>query len=104
MAILLRLDSMVFVLRISCRLGWEHSLGLLPHDRRFQNTLKVMGREIGSKSTAANYDKSQEIEAAHFLLRLLDEPTGLMHHIKKLSSLIYSKKASRLLFTYIFTV
>lgn len=87
--IIFQLHGAVHLLMKSCRLGWEHSLGLLPHDHRFQSTRKVMGREIGSKLTAANYNKSQEIEAAHFLLRLLDEPTGLMHHIKKLSSLIF---------------
>ncbi len=44
-----------------------------------------MGREVGSRSTAANYHNAQEIEAAHFLLRLVDDPAGLMNHIKKLS-------------------
>lgn len=42
-----------------------------------------MGREIGSRSTAAEYNNAQEIEAAHFMLRLLDDPDGLMKHIKK---------------------
>ncbi|KAH8696212.1 cytochrome P450 [Talaromyces proteolyticus] len=79
-------------------LGWEHSLGLLPHDNRFRNTRKVMGREIGSQSTAANYDKSQEIEAAHFLLRLLDDPAGIMDHIKKSSA---GSLALRILYGYI---
>lgn len=65
------------------RLGWEPSLGLLPHDQRFRSTRKVMGREIGSKATAANYDAAQEIEAAHFMLRLLDAPAQVMDHIKK---------------------
>ena len=81
------MDTLPFSgLILSFRLGWEHSLGLLPHDHRFRSTRKVMGREIGSKSVAANYDEAQEIEAAHFLLRLLDDPAGLMDHIKKLSA------------------
>lgn len=59
------------------------SLGVQQYDDRFRRTRTVMKREIGSKSAASRYDKAQEIEVAHFLLRLGDDPEGLTQHIKK---------------------
>ncbi|CAF9941089.1 MAG: hypothetical protein HETSPECPRED_002868 [Heterodermia speciosa] len=78
-------------------LGWVASLGVQQYDDRFRRTRTVMKREIGSKSAASRYDKAQEIEVAHFLLRLGDDPEGLTQHIKKSTGSL----ALRILYGYV---
>lgn len=43
-----------------------------------------MSRIIGSKTTAAQYNKMQEAEVGRLLLHLLDKPDDLVDHIKRL--------------------
>lgn len=46
-----------------------------------------MSRIIGSKPAAAQYNMLQEAEVGHFLLHVLDNPDGLVDHIRKSVSL-----------------
>ncbi|KAG5756938.1 hypothetical protein H9Q70_000477 [Fusarium xylarioides] len=63
--------------------GWENSLGFSPYNDRFRTHRKNMARIIGSKRTAAKYDRLQEAEVAHFLMHILDDPERFMDHIRK---------------------
>lgn len=53
------------------------------HNDRFRNYRKNIGRIIGSKTAAAQYDALQEAEVGHFLLHVLDHPEKLRDHIRR---------------------
>lgn len=42
-----------------------------------------MSRIIGSKNVAAQFNDLQMVEVGHFLLRVLENPDGLVEHIRK---------------------
>ncbi|OLN81903.1 O-methylsterigmatocystin oxidoreductase 2 [Colletotrichum chlorophyti] len=63
--------------------GWEHGTGGAPYNERFRVHRKHISRIIGSKTTAAQYNKMQEAEAGHFLLHLLEKPDDFVDHIKR---------------------
>lgn len=42
-----------------------------------------MGRIIGTKNAAAQFNTLQEGEVGHFLLHLLDNPESFINHAKK---------------------
>ncbi|KAI1759439.1 putative cytochrome P450 oxidoreductase OrdA-like protein [Hypoxylon sp. FL1150] len=64
-------------------IGWENAVGITPYNDRFRTHRKNMGRIIGSKATASQFDTLQEAEVGHFLLHLLDNPEGLLDHIRR---------------------
>ncbi|KAK1765144.1 O-methylsterigmatocystin oxidoreductase [Phialemonium atrogriseum] len=74
-------------------LGWENSLGLSQYNDRFRTYRKNMSRIIGSKPAAAQYNMLQEAEVGHFLLHVLDNPDGLVDHIRKEAGAVILKIA-----------
>ncbi|KAI1775377.1 putative cytochrome P450 oxidoreductase OrdA-like protein [Hypoxylon cercidicola] len=72
-------------------IGWENSLTTSPYNSRFRMYRKNIGRIIGSKVTASQFDKLQEAEVGHFLLHVLDSPECLREHIKKETGTVISK-------------
>lgn len=65
------------------RIGWENSLGGSPYSNQFRAHRKYMSRIIGSKNVAAQFNDLQVVEVGHFLLRVLENPDGLVEHIRK---------------------
>ncbi|KAF5963181.1 oxidoreductase [Fusarium bulbicola] len=63
--------------------GWKNSLGFSPYNDRFRTHRKNMARITGSKRAVAKYDRLQEVEVAHFLLHILDDPERLLDHVRK---------------------
>ncbi|KAK2018596.1 cytochrome P450 [Colletotrichum eremochloae] len=63
--------------------GAENFTGMLPYGHRIRAHRKNMGRIIGSKTSASQYNTMQEAEVGHLLLHLLDEPGRLFEHIKR---------------------
>ncbi|KAH8684944.1 putative cytochrome P450 oxidoreductase OrdA-like protein [Ilyonectria robusta] len=64
-------------------IGWGDSLAFSQYGDRFRTYRKNMSRIIGSKSSAGHYNKLQEAEVGHFLLHVLENPDGLVDHIKR---------------------
>ncbi|KAJ9267651.1 hypothetical protein DTO212C5_5890 [Paecilomyces variotii] len=64
-------------------IGWENSLGGSPYSNQFRAHRKYMSRIIGSKNVAAQFNDLQVVEVGHFLLRVLENPDGLVEHIRK---------------------
>ncbi|KAL0942946.1 cytochrome p450 oxidoreductase [Colletotrichum truncatum] len=64
-------------------IGWANTLAFLQCNDQFRNYRKNMSRVIGSKAAAAQFDGLQEAEVGHFLLHVLDNPDGLLDHIRK---------------------
>ncbi|GJC89981.1 O-methylsterigmatocystin oxidoreductase [Colletotrichum liriopes] len=64
--------------------GLKDLTGLLVYGERLRVHRKNMSRIIGSKTAASQYDTLQEAEVGHFLLHLLDDPSNLLDHIKRL--------------------
>ncbi|KAI1457470.1 putative cytochrome P450 oxidoreductase OrdA-like protein [Annulohypoxylon moriforme] len=74
-------------------IGWENSLGLSPYNNKFRTHRKNMGRIIGTKNAAAQFDSLQEAEVGHFLLHLLNNPEGFINHAKKEAGAVILKIA-----------
>ncbi|KAI1444238.1 putative cytochrome P450 oxidoreductase OrdA-like protein [Annulohypoxylon stygium] len=74
-------------------IGWENSLGLSPYHNRFRTHRKNMGRIIGTKNAAAQFNTLQEGEVGHFLLHLLDNPESFINHAKKEAGAVILKIA-----------
>ncbi|PWY84768.1 cytochrome P450 oxidoreductase OrdA-like protein [Aspergillus heteromorphus CBS 117.55] len=63
--------------------GWDEILGCVKDPERHRQTRKQMHREIGSNNSVARFNQIQTAEAGRFLLRVLDAPDDLLHHIRK---------------------
>ncbi|KAI0888728.1 putative cytochrome P450 oxidoreductase OrdA-like protein [Annulohypoxylon maeteangense] len=74
-------------------IGWENSLGLSPYNNQFRTHRKNMGRIIGTKNAASQFNELQESEVGHFLLHLLNNPEDFMNHAKKEAGAVILKIA-----------
>ncbi|KAL4902171.1 hypothetical protein BDW74DRAFT_158711 [Aspergillus multicolor] len=63
-------------------IGWEHSLAMQPYSDTFRAYRKAMHRVLGTKNAISQFDKLQEVEVQRFLLRVLQKPEDLVHHIR----------------------
>ncbi|KAK2042897.1 cytochrome P450 [Colletotrichum somersetense] len=63
--------------------GAENLTVLLPYGDRFRVQRKKMGRIIGSRTSAAQYNKLQEAEVGHLLVHMLKEPDQYLKHLKR---------------------
>ncbi|OJJ77731.1 hypothetical protein ASPBRDRAFT_36992 [Aspergillus brasiliensis CBS 101740] len=63
--------------------GWDKTLGLLPYNNRFRAYRKATYRELGSASAAAKFDGIVDKEVTRFLLRIIQSPNDLVHHLRK---------------------
>ncbi|KAH8696732.1 putative cytochrome P450 oxidoreductase OrdA-like protein [Talaromyces proteolyticus] len=62
--------------------GWENSLGLSPYNSRFRALRKNMTKVLGSQVASTRFNPLQEVEAGHFLLRVLNDPENFTEHIR----------------------
>ncbi|KAK2060500.1 cytochrome P450 [Colletotrichum caudatum] len=71
--------------------GADNLISMVPYGDRFRVQRKKMGRIIGSKTSAAQYNKLQEAEAGHLLLHMLQEPDQYLKHLKRLAASLVLK-------------
>ncbi|KUI57327.1 O-methylsterigmatocystin oxidoreductase [Cytospora mali] len=62
--------------------GWEYLVATQFYDDRLRTYRRLMHNTIGSKASAARFNALQEVEVHRFLLRLLEQPAGLLGHIR----------------------
>lgn len=65
------------------RSGWQYVLGALRNPDYVRKTRKHLYQEMGSKNSVARFNDIQTTEVGRFLLRVLDDPDKLHHHIRK---------------------
>jgi cytochrome P450 len=63
--------------------GWINSTALSSNNERWRMLRKIIAQVVSSNKAVAMFDKVQEVEAAHFLLNLLESPENLSDHIRK---------------------
>ncbi|TDL20075.1 cytochrome P450 [Rickenella mellea] len=71
--------------------GWDGALPLQPYGPRFRAYRKNMSQIIGTKSAVSQFALLEEVETRKFLKRVMDNPDGLMWHVKKLAAAIILK-------------
>ncbi|TDL20071.1 cytochrome P450 [Rickenella mellea] len=71
--------------------GWDGALPLLPYGSRFRAYRKNMSQLIGTKSAVSQFARLEAEETRRFLRRVMDNPDGLLWHIKKLAGAIILK-------------
>lgn len=76
----------IVLMKLHSRVDLTNGLGHLPYNSNFRYQRKITAREIGNKRAASNYDKWIEVEARRLLLRLLENPDDIVHHIEKYAS------------------
>lgn len=64
------------------RAGWEYILAMQTYSDQFRAYRKAMHRTIGSKVIVTQFNCLQEVEVRRFLLRVLNDPDGLIQHIR----------------------
>ncbi|KAE8348889.1 cytochrome P450 [Aspergillus coremiiformis] len=74
--------------------GWDKALGMTAYsDPSFKTKRKALGHQIGSKVSVSRFDAVQDLEVRRFLLRVLEDPDNLVHHIRKETGAIILKIA-----------
>ncbi|KAI9934766.1 hypothetical protein ASPWEDRAFT_654684 [Aspergillus wentii DTO 134E9] len=71
--------------------GWNLILGTLPYSDRFRSYRKILHQQIGSNLSVSRFNHVQETEARRFLLRVLNSPEDVIHHIRKEAGAIILK-------------
>ena len=64
--------------------GWDRSLALTPYGERFRAFRRLSHRLFGSRAQTEKYHSLEERETKLFLRRVVNEPNGLVKHIRKL--------------------
>lgn len=64
------------------RIGWKHTVGSLPDNPEHKLHRKNIASVAGSATARRVFDRAQEEESVHFLLRMLDTPEKLLEHVK----------------------
>lgn len=64
------------------RCGWENALSSQHYTDRFRAYRKNIHAVMGSKSAVSRFYPLQDVEVRRFLLRVLEEPENLLHHIR----------------------
>ncbi|RYN29574.1 O-methylsterigmatocystin oxidoreductase [Alternaria tenuissima] len=68
----------------SCEMvGWRHATAMAPNDAEWKLQRKNITKIVSTNTSVSVVDRVQEMEAARFLLNLLDSPDKLFDHIKK---------------------
>lgn len=73
--------------------GWSVALASQLYGDRFRTYRKQLHTTIGTKTSAARFNPLQEVEVHRFLLRLLEQPEGLLAHIRTEAGAIILKLA-----------
>ncbi|RHZ72745.1 hypothetical protein CDV55_102908 [Aspergillus turcosus] len=73
--------------------GWEYILAMQTYSDQFRAYRKAMHRTIGSKVSVTQFNSLQEVEVRRFLLRVLNDPDGLIQHIRTEAGAIILKIA-----------
>ncbi|WQF86426.1 Putative cytochrome P450 [Colletotrichum destructivum] len=63
--------------------GWKDGTGAQQYNDTLRYHRRSFARIIGTHATASQYNKLQEAEVGHFLLRVLDDPQGFREYIQK---------------------
>lgn len=64
------------------RVGWNNATALSPYGEYLKIHRKGITKIAGSSVSVSAFNRVQEVEAAHFLLNMLDSPEGLFDHIR----------------------
>src|SRR5262245_41639550 len=67
----------------SLRVGWRHATAMSPYTDSWKIHRKNITKIASTNVSVSVFDRIQEVEAAHFLLNLLDSPENLFDHIRK---------------------
>ncbi|KAF2124167.1 cytochrome P450 [Dothidotthia symphoricarpi CBS 119687] len=62
--------------------GWNNSLAMSPYADSFKMHRKNIAKVASSNVALSVFDRIQEVEAAHFLLNMLESPEALFDHIR----------------------
>ncbi|EME50310.1 hypothetical protein DOTSEDRAFT_59413 [Dothistroma septosporum NZE10] len=62
--------------------GWGEDIGLIPYNRRLRAIRKHIHSLLGTQTALAKYSDIQDLETRRFLLRVLNDPTRFLEHIK----------------------
>ncbi|OQE34915.1 hypothetical protein PENCOP_c015G06813 [Penicillium coprophilum] len=71
--------------------GWDLVLGALINPDHVRKTRKHLHQEMGSKNSVSRFNDTQVAEVGRFLVRVLDQPDNLQHHIRKEAGAIVLK-------------
>jgi hypothetical protein len=71
--------------------GWENSTGLLTYSSSLRTHRKNIHGVIGSKFVISQLHALQDIEVRRFLLRVLENPTDLVQHLRNEAGAIILK-------------
>ncbi|EJC98992.1 cytochrome P450 monooxygenase [Fomitiporia mediterranea MF3/22] len=71
--------------------GWENALSSLTYSDRFRAYRKNVRMHLGTKQAVSRLNLLQDIEVRRFLLRVLEEPDKLFHHIRTAAGAIILK-------------
>lgn len=63
--------------------GWGKPMGLAPYGAYFRALRKPFHAMMGTKTSNSRFNHLQDVEVHRFLLRVLDEPSRLLDHIRK---------------------
>lgn len=63
--------------------GWRDALPCLPYDHRFRNQRRMIHQVIGTNAAVASFNPMLEKGTKKFLRRVLEEPSGLLDHVRK---------------------
>ncbi|OCB88748.1 cytochrome P450 [Sanghuangporus baumii] len=63
-------------------IGWENQLAMQPYTNHFRAYRKNIHSVVGTKSAVSQFYQLQDMEVRRFLLRILNEPSKLLHHIR----------------------
>lgn len=63
--------------------GFKDMLGGLPYNDTLRRYRRYLHSVIGTKQSISRFNELQTAEVGRFLLRTLEDPSGLMRHIRK---------------------
>jgi hypothetical protein len=64
------------------RVGFNNTLGFSENTPTFKQHRKNLNKVMGGSQSLRVFNRVQEAESVHFLLRLLDDPEKFLTHIK----------------------
>ena len=64
------------------RVGWGKTLVAQEYSDRFRAYRKNIHAILGSKAAVSRFNQLQDVEVRRFLLRTLEEPDKVLHHVR----------------------
>ncbi|TDL26571.1 cytochrome P450 [Rickenella mellea] len=71
--------------------GWDRTHALLPYGSRFRAHRKYLSQLIGTRSAVTQFVPLEVAETRRFIKRVMENPDGLLEHIRKLAGGIILK-------------